>query len=262
MKTNPSDSYRNGIGSSPNVLVALHERLLLLPYDAYLQVISQLLSRLGYRDVRPSGRTDWKGRNKGGGYDIVASLSEGLHPRSVIVSAKQFDRASRIFQRQVDELRGAAIRSGANEALLITSGTLSPAIDHEGIASALAPVRLMDGDELISLLIQHGIGITDFFALDEAFFAKLEQEAIGNRQCDCVTSSDIVLTVSLNRVPKYRQTPLPKRGLPVPKNRSNPLPKRGLPVPKNRSNPLPKRGQPLPTERRYASKLRRLTKSG
>jgi hypothetical protein len=240
MKTNPSDSYRTGIGSSPNVLVALHERLLSLPYDAYLQVISQLLSRLGYRDVRPSGRTDWKGRNKGGGYDIVASLSDVLHSRTVIVSAKQFDRASRIFQRQVDELRGAAIRSGANEALLITSGSLSDAIDPKVLVSPFFPVRLMDGDELISLLIQYGIGITDSFGLDEAFFAKLEQEAIGNRQSDCVTSSDIVLTVSLNRVPKYRHDP----------------------VPKNRSNPLPKRGLPLPTERRYVSKLRRLSKSG
>jgi Restriction endonuclease len=267
MKTHSPDCFGTNIGSSPNVqssfgnvLIALHERLLSLPYDAYLQVITLLLSRLGYQDICPSGRLDWKGRNKGGGYDLTATMPNGFHPMRVVITAKQFDRTSRIFQRQVDELRGAALRSGANEALLITSGTLSPAIDHEGISSSLAPVRLMDGDELISLLIQHGIGITDSFGLDEALFTKLEQEAIGNRQSDCMASSDLLLTVSLNRVPKERHDPVPKRGLPVPKDRSLHVPKeRQKHLPKDRSLAVPKE---LPPLRRQASKLRRLSKSG
>jgi hypothetical protein len=233
MKTHSPDSPRNPLGSSGakgvssgsnynssgNVLIALHERLLSLSFDAYLQVIANLLYQLGYRDVRPSGRLDWRGRNKGGGYDLTATLVDGIpqssgpYSRRVVISAKQFDATNRIFQRQVDELRGAAIRVGANEALLITSGILSRAIDHEGIASPLAPVRLMDGEELISLLIQHGIGITDSFGLDESFFKKLEHEALGNRQSDCLGSTDLLLTVSLNRVPKNRQNPLPKERL-------------------------------------------------
>jgi Restriction endonuclease len=199
----------NNSNSSGDIFSLLSARLLSLPYDAYLQVITLLLSRLGYQDVCPSGRLDWKGRNKGGGYDLIASLSEGLRPRRVIVSAKQFDKSNRIFQRQVDELRGTAIRAGANEALLITSGIFSPAIDRNALSSPVAPVHLIDGNELIAELVLHDIGIIQIgegvaqsSAIDEAFFSKLEREAIGNSQSDCVGTTELLLTVSLNRVPK------------------------------------------------------------
>jgi hypothetical protein len=198
-----------------DIFALLSARLLSLPYDAYLQVISMLLQRLGYTNIQLSGRTDWKGRNKGGGYDLIATLAEGLRPRRVVVSAKQFDKANRIFQRQVDELRGAAIRSGANEALLITSGIFSSAIDRNALSSPIAPIHLMDGNQLIAELVLYGIGIvqvgegvTEESAIDEAFFTKLEQEAIGNSQSDCLGSTELLLTVSLNRVPKVNKREL------------------------------------------------------
>ncbi len=181
----------------------LQQRLLELPFDAYLQIIALLLIKLGYRDVRLAGRTDWKGRNRAGGYDLVATLGCGLSSRKVVAQVKQFDTESRVFQRQADELRGVAIRSGAAEALLITSGPLSGSIDQEGLLLPLAPVHLISGDQLVELLISHQIGVTANGGLDETLLTGLEQEAVGNRQSDCLgAKSELLLTVAVKRVPR------------------------------------------------------------
>lgn len=183
----------------------LRQRLLELPFDAYLKIVALLLARLGYKDVQLAGRTDWKGRNRGGGFDLVASIGGELSSRRVVAQVKQFDTDSRIFQRQADELRGVAIRSGAAEALLITSGPLSASIDQEGLALPLAPVRLIGGDLLVDLLTSHQIGVTANGGLDENLFEQLEQEAVGNRQSDCLGArSELLLTVAIKRVPRSR----------------------------------------------------------
>lgn len=181
----------------------LQQRLLELPFDAYLQIIALLLNKLGYRDVRLAGRTDWKGRNRAGGYDLIATLGCGLSSRKVVAQVKQFDEDSRVFQRQADELRGVAVRSGAAEALLITSGPLSASIDQEGLLLPLAPVHLISGDILVELLTSHQIGVTEKGTLDESLFKRLEREAVGNRQSDCLgAKSELLLTVAVKRVPR------------------------------------------------------------
>jgi hypothetical protein len=181
----------------------LRQQLLELPFDAYLKVIALLLTRLGYKDVQLAGRTDWKGRNRGGGFDLVATIGGELSSRTVVAQVKQFDEGSRVFQRQADELRGVAIRSGAAEALLITSGPLSASIDQEGLMLPLAPVRVIGGDQLVELLTTHRIGITLSGTLDEVLFKRLEQEAVGNRQSDCLgAKSELLLTVAVKRVPR------------------------------------------------------------
>ncbi|MBB6053941.1 restriction endonuclease [Armatimonas rosea] len=182
----------------------LQQRLLRLPFDAYLRLLSLLLTRLGYQDVQLAGRTDWKGRNKGGGYDLTATLPGGLYPRRIVIQAKQFDKDSRIFQRHADELRGAAIRVSAAEAVLITSGPISKSIDAVGLCLPILPIRLMGGEQLLELLVKHQIGVTPSGELDEALFKELEREAKGNRQSDCIGSSELLLTVALKHVPKKR----------------------------------------------------------
>lgn len=180
----------------------LRQRLLELPFDAYLRLLSLLLIKIGYQDIRLAGRTDWKGRNKSGGFDLIATLATSHSPRHIIIQAKQFDTDSRVFQRQADELLGAAIRVGAAEALLITSGPISRSIDLEGLSLPLAPVRLIGGEHLLDLLTKHQVGVTPSGQIDEALFTRLEQEAIGNRQSDCLGSSELLLTVAVKRVPK------------------------------------------------------------
>ncbi len=184
---------------NPTIPSILRGRILQLPFDAYLKLLALLLEKLGYQDVRLTGRTDWKGRNRGGGFDLTANLPGGLSPRRVIVQAKQFDTTSRLFQRQTDELRGAAIRVGASEAVLITSGAVSSAIDVAGLSLAILPVRLLDGERLLELLTIHQVGVTPNGVLDEALFRRLESEATGNRQSDC-TGATFLVTVGVKKI--------------------------------------------------------------
>lgn len=172
----------------------LRRRLLLLNYHAFAQCLCRLLTRLGYEDVAGAGRTRWKGRNRAGGYDIEAFLPAGVGRRPVIVQAKQFD-ALPIFQRSVDELRGACLRAGAAEALLITTSAFSSVVRQNTaqIGPQVAPVRLLDGEGLLDLLLRHRIGVREEkgegpdvlggapdvshrLRIDEAFFEALSRD--------------------------------------------------------------------------------------
>ena len=142
------------------VRTRLRRRLLGLSYRAYLECLCVLLAKSGYQDVRPAGRADWKGFNRpgGGGYDIQAVLPGGVGRRTVVVQAKQFD-ALPVFQRSVDEMRGVCLRAGAAEALLVTISAFSSVVRRAPASAPVAPVRLLDGDGLIDLMLVHRVGV-------------------------------------------------------------------------------------------------------
>lgn len=169
----------------------LRRQVLALNYHAFAQCLCLLLTRLGYEDAQVAGRTGWKGRNREGGYDIAAWLPAGVGRRRVIVQAKQFD-ALPVFQRSVDELRGTCLRTGAAEALLITMSTFSPVARQNAATAAVevASVRLLDGEELLDLLLRHRIGVWEEagdshdeparLGIDHAFFQDLSRDFAGN----------------------------------------------------------------------------------
>lgn len=158
----------------------LRRRLLALPYRSFLQVVIHLLHAQGYTAARPAGRDTWKGRNTAGGWDAEADFEAGaLGALRCIAQAKQFDTLV-VAQRQVDELRGTCLRAGAHQALLLTLSTFSPPARRATQSGAsVAPVRLIDGDELLDLLIGSRLGVRrgpgGAWALDEAYFAAINE---------------------------------------------------------------------------------------
>ena len=169
----------------------LRMRLLALDYPSFSRCICLLLEELGYEKAKPAGRREWKGYNRpgGGGYDLEAVLPGGLSPRRVVAQIKQFD-GLRVHQRSVDELRGACLRTGAAEALLVTTSSFSKVVQNSQAAASravpgpasvvAAPVRLIGGRELLELLICHRLGIRERgegsgkrLEIDEGFFRKL-----------------------------------------------------------------------------------------
>ncbi len=163
----------------------LRQSLLGLSYRAFLQCVIRLLSAQGYHAVAPAGRSRFKGRNHSGGWDMEAHYAvrdfEGscaIRTALCIAQVKQFD-ALTVAQRQVDELRGCLVRAGADQALLITLSTFSSVAQEAAHAGRqLAPVRLIDGDELLDLLIRHQIGIQRSgreWIVDDLYFDGLEQ---------------------------------------------------------------------------------------
>jgi len=169
----------------------LRRQMLALSYHAFAQCLCLLLSKIGYEDAGLSGRTGWKGRNREGGYDIEAWLPAGVGRRRVVVQAKQFD-ALPVFQRSVDELRGTCLRAGAAEALLITTSAFSPVVERHAAEAPMpvAPVRLLDGDALLDLLLRHRVGVWEEagatpdeplrLGIDRAFFHDLSHDFAGN----------------------------------------------------------------------------------
>lgn len=166
----------------------LRQRLLALSYPAFARCLCVLLEALGYEEARPAGRQEWKGYNRpgGGGYDLEAVLPGGLAPRRAVAQIKQFDGLN-VHQRTVDELRGACLRRGAAEAILVTTSAFSQVVlkhaaDLGASGTPPAPVRLIDGKELIGLLIRHRLGVRETIfrerahggayrlEVDEAFF--------------------------------------------------------------------------------------------
>jgi restriction endonuclease Mrr len=133
----------------------LLEHLIQLPFLAYARLTGLLLERLGYENVQLVGRMHQRGRNRDGGADLVATLPGGVASRKVVIQVKQFDGRNRIFQKHLDELRGVALRHKASEAVLITTGEVSPTIDIFALDDLPVPVRLIQKDTLLRLLKQH-----------------------------------------------------------------------------------------------------------
>ena len=160
----------------------LRRRLLALPYRAFLQVAVHLLKEQGYTAVRPTGRDQWKGRNTAGGWDVEADFQAGtIGTLHCIAQVKQFDTLV-VAQRQVDELRGTCLRAGASQAILITLSTFSPPARKAAQANtSIAPVRLIDGDELLDMLVGAKLCLRrtqrGSWTLDEDYFAILKETA-------------------------------------------------------------------------------------
>jgi len=228
----------------------LHCRLLDLDFPAFAFCVCRLLEALGYQDVHLAGRREWKGYNKpgGGGYDLEATLPGSLSSRRIIAQIKQFD-GLRVHQRSVDELRGACLRVGAAEALLLTTSAFSKvartgAAAPVGAGSPFVPVCLIDGEELAALLIRHGIGVKRHTGggkgrgrarlphrLDEASRVKRRADEeprnepweVDEWEVDDVFFADVALagTILSRASPTERQSPTPPQS---PTLSQNPVP--------------------------------------
>lgn len=164
---------------------ALRSKLLNSSFHVFAACLADLLRALGYEEVSHAGRYRWKGKNQDGGYDLTAYARSGTSRRRVIVQVKQFGEDARVQQRMVDELRGTALRVGAAEAILLTTGRLARVVEtgrreasrNPGCSALVAPLQLIEGEELLDLLIAHRTGVTDrtgTLVLDDAYFRLLE----------------------------------------------------------------------------------------
>lgn len=125
------------------------ERVARLSFQALASLIRRLLIEMGYSEVRLR-RTHFKGHNSGGGWDLEATLETGLTRQKVLVQVKRLSRP--VQGRCVDELRGAVLRAGAAQGLLITTGVFSPVAREAATHRAVAEVTLIDGERLADLI--------------------------------------------------------------------------------------------------------------
>ncbi|MCX6378887.1 MAG: restriction endonuclease [Armatimonadetes bacterium] len=155
----------------------LKGELLSLSFHAYEECVRLLLVSMGYTDVQLMGCRVRSRKTTHGGLDVQAYTEVGVTRLSIVAQVKQY--AERVPRRFVDELRGAMLRTGARQGILITTSTFSRAARKAVAADRTAPIRLIEGDELTQLLIQNRIGAITEAAnepvLDEAYFDALRQ---------------------------------------------------------------------------------------
>jgi restriction endonuclease Mrr len=155
----------------------LQRQLVDVNFSLFASVCRDMLAALGYENIQTAGRLRFKGKNRDGGYDLEATLPSPTGRRKVIIQLKQYEPDRFVYQRYVNELIGVALRVGASEAVIVTTGKLSHVLEESrhSLSRFLIPVRLIDGDELLRLLIEHEIGVKDG-SFDGDYFAELAMQ--------------------------------------------------------------------------------------
>ncbi len=118
------------------------------PFD-FEMLVQVLLLKLGYTDVSVTKRSG------DGGVDLRATLVGGGIAR--IRTSVQVKRQQSVGAPVVQNIRGSL---SAHEAgLLVTSGQFTPAAIAEANDPHKLPITLVNGSQLLELLLKHHIGV-------------------------------------------------------------------------------------------------------
>jgi len=131
----------------------LHKKLFALKPAEFEELIAQLLAEIGFEEIEVTKRSD------DGGIDVRGLLVVGeVIKIRMAVQAKRWKKGNNIQKPIVQQVRG---NLGAHEqGLIITTSDFSPGAKTEALRPDAVPVALMNGEELVALLVEHKIGVT------------------------------------------------------------------------------------------------------
>ncbi len=144
----------------------LRDRLLAMKPDQFEELISQLLVEMGF------DRVEVTKFSSDGGIDVRGTLVVGDVVRTkMAVQVKKWKLKNNIQAPIVQQVRGSL---GAHEqGLIITTSDFSRGARVEAEQADKTPIALMGGEQLVLLLMEHGIGVhrstPDLFELDDEF---------------------------------------------------------------------------------------------
>ena len=142
----------------------LRERLLAMKPGEFEELISQLLAEMGFEMVEVTKLSG------DGGIDVRGTLVVGDVVRiKMAVQVKKWKLKNNIQAPVVQQVRGSL---GAHEqGLIITTSDFSAGAIKEAAQPDKTPIALMNGEQLVMLLMEHGIGVhrstPDLFEIDE-----------------------------------------------------------------------------------------------
>jgi len=140
---------------------------------AFEHLVKRLLEEMDYQNVEVTTRSG------DGGVDVIAEIELGITSVREVVQAKRHKRT--IQRKDLDALRGSLYRFNAVRGTIIATSRFSKGTEEAAFAGGAAPITLIDGDKLIDLLIEHGIGVRkrtlEVLAVDPDAFADLEGDA-------------------------------------------------------------------------------------
>ena len=118
---------------------------------SFEHLIKRLLEEMDYQNVEVTSRSS------DGGVDVVADIEVGITSIREVVQAKRHRRA--IQRKDLDALRGSLYRFDAVRGTIVTTSRFSKGTLDAAFATGVAPITLVDGEKLVDLLIEHGIGV-------------------------------------------------------------------------------------------------------
>ncbi len=143
---------------------SLHKKLSTMNPDEFETLISLLLTEMGFEKVEVTKLSGDKG------IDVRGTLVVGdvIHIKMAI-QAKKWKPKNNVQAPVVQQVRGSL---GAHEqGLIITTSDFSSGADKEASQADKTPIALMNGEQLVTLLMEHGFGVRrstpDVFEIDE-----------------------------------------------------------------------------------------------
>lgn len=129
---------------------ALHARLMALDPSAFEGLIGELLVALGFVDVGVTARSG------DGGIDVRGTLVVGgVIQVHMAVQVKRWTR--NVQALIVQQVRGSL--GTHDQGLIITTSDFSSGAQKEARRANAVPVGLMNGAQLVTLLVEHEIGV-------------------------------------------------------------------------------------------------------
>lgn len=142
----------------------LRERLMEMKPGKFEELISQLLAEMGFEMVEVTKLSG------DGGIDVRGTLVVGDVVRiKMAVQVKKWKLKSNVHSPVVQQVRGSL---GVHEqGLVITTSDFSPGAIKEAAQPDKTLIALMNGKQLVALLMEHGFGVhrstPDLFQIDE-----------------------------------------------------------------------------------------------
>ena len=129
----------------------LLKRLLRLSPTEFEELIAQLLAEMGFESIEITKHSS------DGGIDVRGTLQIGDVIRiKMAVQAKKWNQKHRVQAPVVQQVRGSL---GVHEqGLIITTSDFSKGAIHEASQSDKTPVALINGEQLVALLVENDIG--------------------------------------------------------------------------------------------------------
>ncbi len=160
-----------------SVRSSIKEILSTMAPTAFEYLIKQLLEAMNYQNVEVTSPTNDKG------VDVVADIELGITSVREVVQVKR--QQGNIQRPILDALRGCLYRFQAVRGTIITTGDFSKGTVEVAFAPGAPPITLINGEKLLDLLIEYGIGVktkaievleldADAFAQNDSYTSDLE----------------------------------------------------------------------------------------
>ena len=150
----------------------LYDRLLAMTPSEFEELVSTLLTHMGFDSIEVT-------RTSGdGGIDVrgVLIVADSIRIK-MAVQAKRWSPRKNVQTPTVQQVRGSL---GAHEqGLIITTSDFSAGARQEAVQPNKTPIALVNGEKLVSLLMEHSIGVQRttqcLFEIDDELFLSKSQ---------------------------------------------------------------------------------------